>query len=128
MKDMSSMLTEMKKNMGESFEKMVTIGVHYRLKPGMREKLLEFVGDNVENTRKEKGNIFYAHYPSLENDQDMFVFEIWETVDHVNAHNSAPHYLEFANKRKPMLEFYLSTRYSSSIISQRDSISTWSDK
>lgn len=127
MKEMATMLSEMKKNMGESFEQMVTIGVHYRLKAGMREELLKFVGDNVENTRKEAGNIFYAHYPSVENDQDMFVFEIWETVDHVNAHNHAPHYLEFANRRKPMLEFYLSTRYASSIISQRDSISTWAD-
>lgn len=52
----------------------------------------------------------------------MFVFEIWESVDDVNAHT---HYLEFARRRLPMLEFYLSTRYDSTIISQRDSISTW---
>ncbi len=122
---MVNMLEEMKKNMGEEFEKMVTIGVHYRLKPGTREELLKFVDDNVRNTRKEEGNIFYTHYPSLENNVDMFVFEIWETVDHVNAHNKSPHYLEFSMKRKPMLDFYLSTRYESSIISQRDSISTW---
>lgn len=125
MKEMKDILQDMKDNMGAQHDRMVTIGVHYRLKPGMREELLKFVGDNVTNTRKEKGNIFYAHYPSIENDQDMYVFEIWEAVDDVNAHNSAPHYLEFARKRLPMLEFYLSTRYNSTIISQRDSISTW---
>lgn len=127
MEGLEKMLGAMKKNMGGDYEKMVTIGVHYRLKPGTREELLKFVDDNVINTRKENGNIFYAHYPSIENDTDMFVFEIWETVDDVNAHNKAPHYLEFAFKRKPMLDFYLSTRYESSVISQRDSISTWAD-
>ena len=125
MENKEELLANLRKNMGSEFPKMVTIGVHYRLKPGMRDELLKFVDDNVQNTRLEEGNIFYAHYPSIENDQDMFVFEIWESVDHVNAHNKAPHYLEFARKRLPMLEFYLSTRYESSIISQRDSIATW---
>ncbi|WP_297210381.1 putative quinol monooxygenase [uncultured Flavonifractor sp.] len=106
---------------------MVTIAVQYRLKPGEREKLLQFVMDNVINTRKEKGNLYYVHYPSIENDQDMFVFECWETEEDVNRHNSAPHFLEFAMKRKPMLESYLSTRYESSIIRQHHGMPSWAD-
>ena len=107
---------------------MVTIAVRFRLKPGKREELLKFVMDNVVNTRKEKGNISYDQYPSMENEQDMFVFECWETEDDVNRHNSAPHFLEFAMKRKPMLESYTSTRYESKVIRTHHGMPSWQDQ
>ena len=54
----------------------IVVSVKYVLKPGKRSELLSFVMDNVVNTRKERGNIAYSHYPSLEDEQEMFVFEM----------------------------------------------------
>jgi quinol monooxygenase YgiN len=84
----------------------IVVSVKYALKPGKRNELLSFVMDNVTNTRAEKGNIAYSHYPSLENDQEMFVFEHWETLKDLENHIEMPHYVAFDNKRKPLLESY----------------------
>jgi quinol monooxygenase YgiN len=84
----------------------IVVSVKYVLKPGKRDELLSFVMDNVKNTRAEKGNIGYSHYPSLENDQEMFVFEHWETFEDLENHIEMPHYVVFDNKRKPLLESY----------------------
>jgi quinol monooxygenase YgiN len=82
----------------------VIIGaVKYSVKPGLRDEVMKLAKVAAEYSRKEKGSIAYAHYPSMENDQDMFVFETWESMDDVEAHLHAPHYLEFSEKRKPML-------------------------
>ena len=80
------------------------ITVWYSCKPGMRERCMELARKNVAETRKEPGNLVYAHYPSMENDRDMFVIEVWESREAVERHIYAPHYLEFSLARKPLLE------------------------
>lgn len=81
----------------------VVITVWYTCKPGMRSRVMELAKKNVEGTRKEPGNLVYAHYPSMENDQDMFVIEVWENLEAVQKHIYQPHYLEFSQARKPLL-------------------------
>lgn len=81
----------------------VIITVWYSVKPGTREQCIELAKKNVEETRKEEGNLSYAHYPSVENEQDMFVMEVWESMEAVKKHMNAPHYLAFSQARKPML-------------------------
>ncbi len=97
----------------------VVIGVKYRLKPGKRDELLSFVMENVEKTRQEPGNLAYAHFPSLENEDEMFVFEMWEDIKNVDDHINAPHYVEFANRRYPILESYESKAFEASLIRER---------
>ena len=82
---------------------VIIVAVKYTVKQGMRDEVLKLAAINVRETRKEKGNIEYTVYPSAENDQDVFVFETWETNENLKAHSQAPHYLEFCEKRKPML-------------------------
>jgi len=101
-------------------EMPVVIAVRYRLKPGKREELLSFVMDNVINTRKEPGNIAYSHYASLEDEQEMFVFEMWERLEDVDKHIETSHYIEFSKKRQPMLESYDSRSYDASLRRVRD--------
>ena len=84
----------------------IIISVKYTLMPGKRDELLSFVSDNVLHTRKEAGNLAYSHYPSLESEDDMFVFEMWENIESVNRHINAPHYVEFSKKRRPILHSY----------------------
>ena len=82
---------------------IIICAVKHTVKPGMRDEVMKLAAINVRETRKEKGNIEYSSYPSVENDQDMFVFETWETLEDLKAHSQAPHYLTFSEKRKPML-------------------------
>lgn len=96
----------------------VIVAVKYRLKPGKREELLTFVADNVLNTRKEPGNLEYTHYPSLEDEQEMFVFEKWEDVKNLDAHIRMPHYVAFANRRMPMLEWWEAQIYEIRLIQE----------
>ncbi|HQQ70338.1 MAG TPA: putative quinol monooxygenase [Alicycliphilus sp.] len=103
----------------------VVIAVRYRLKPGKREELLSFVMDNVINTRKEPGNIAYSHYASLDDEQEMFVFEMWERLEDVDKHIETPHYVEFSKKRQPMLESYDSRSYDASLRRVRDKAPRW---
>ena len=106
---------------------MIVISVWYTVKPGMREEVMKIAKPSIKATRKEKGNIQYAHYPSMENEQDMFCFEVWESKEDVVAHISAPHYLQFANARKPMLVegSYRYTIYEVSSTEHGGSIATW---
>jgi quinol monooxygenase YgiN len=82
----------------------ITVAVKYRLKPGKRNELLSFGAENVFDTRREPGNLAYSHYPSIEDEQEMFVFELWENMANLEAHIRMPHYVAFANRRMPILE------------------------
>lgn len=97
----------------------ILISVSYKLKPGKRDELLSFVSDNVINTRKEIGNISYAHYPSLENEDEMFVFEMWNDIESVNRHLNADHYVRFSLRRAPLLQSYESQTYQSELLRER---------
>lgn len=107
---------------------MIICEVYYEVKPGMREALIEIARVNVEKTREEHGNLVYSHYPSMENETGMFVFEVWETAEDLEAHIHAKHYLEFSHQRKPMLVegSYRYRNYSARQVAEGDSISTWS--
>ncbi len=107
---------------------MVVVSVWYKLKPGCRESLMDAVRNNVEATRKEPGNIKYEHFKSVEDEQEMFVFEVWESKKYLEAHINAEHYLKFSEIRKPMLadkDSYRYTIYSVSGSVDGTRISTW---
>lgn len=59
---------------------MLLVEAYYTCKPGKRPELLEIVKPNIEGTRKEPGNISYMHYPDPNNENNMFVFEKWESL------------------------------------------------
>ena len=108
----------------------IVITVWYKCKPGLRPACEEIAKKNVIETRKEEGNIYYNHYPSMENDDEMFVIEVWENIEAVQRHISMPHYLDFSAKRKPMLVegSYRYVVYEGDAIERGDGIATWSDQ
>ena len=97
----------------------ILVSVKYRLKPGKRDELLSFVMDNVHQTRREPGNLAYSHFPSIENEQDMFVFEMWESIQALDEHINAKHYIQFSDRRKPLLESYESQTHEASLYRSR---------
>ncbi len=106
---------------------MIIVSVWYSVKPGMRAEVMKIAKPSMEETRKEKGNIQYAQYPSMENEQDMFVFEVWESKAAIEAHIRTPHYLNFAKARKPMLVegSYRYTMYEGEPMEHGTSVATW---
>lgn len=96
----------------------IIVAVKYRLQPGKREELLTFVADNVINTRREPGNLEYTHYPSIEDEQEMFVFEKWEDLKNLDDHIRMPHYVAFAGRRMPLLESWEAQIYESHLIQE----------
>lgn len=83
---------------------MLIVEAYYTCKPGSRSKVLELVKPNCEGTRREPGNISYEHYPSPENDNDVFVFEKWESVELFNEHAKTEHHKTFCAARRAHLE------------------------
>ncbi|HAE43112.1 MAG TPA: antibiotic biosynthesis monooxygenase [Clostridiales bacterium] len=82
---------------------MIVVAVKYMVNEGFRNEVLEMAKEAVSETRKEKGNIEYTVYPSLENEQEIFVFEVWESMEHLQAHIKSPHMVKFAEARKPFV-------------------------
>jgi quinol monooxygenase YgiN len=82
---------------------MIIVAVKYMVNKGIRNEVLEMAKEAVVETRKEQGNIEYTVYPSLENDQEIFVFEVWDSMEHLQAHIKTPHMVKFAEKRKPLV-------------------------
>jgi quinol monooxygenase YgiN len=105
---------------------MIICEVYYSVAEGRRPELMKLAEANVRASRKEEGNIAYTHYPSMENETDMFVFEIWESPEALERHIHADHYLEFSRLRKPMLTSYKFLNYEAEKIAEGDSIPTWS--
>ena len=100
---------------------MLIVEAYYTCKPGMRDKLLEIVKPNIDGTRREPGNISYAHYPSPDNDVDMFVFEKWESLELFNNHSKTEHHKTFCAARRPLLEAgsYFITIYNAEVTEER---------
>lgn len=103
------------------------VAVRYTVKPGMRDELMKIARVNVEHTRKEKGNICYTHYPSPDNDDEVFVYEEWERYGDLIAHSHAQHYLDFSEQRKPMLVegSYYYTVYTAEVRDEGGKVATW---
>ena len=94
----------------------IIVAVKYRLQPGKRDELLSFVSENVVNTLREPCNLEYTHYPSLEDEQEMFVFEMWEDLKNLDDHIRMPHYVAFSDRRMPMLESWEARIYEAGLL------------
>ncbi len=100
---------------------MLIVEAYYTCKPGMRPKLLEIVKPNIEGTHKEPGNISYMHYPDPDDENKMFVFEKWESLELFNNHSKTEHHKTFCALRRPLLEpgSYFITIYNAEVNEER---------
>lgn len=100
---------------------MLIVEAYYRVKPGKRDELIKIAQINIDATRKEVGNITYNHYPSSEDTQGMFVFEIWENEEVFNYHPKTEHHKQFCMDRRPLIEpnSYKITMYNAEVNEER---------
>lgn len=64
----------------------------FSVTPNEVDKFLVITSELVENTRKEKGCLFYTQYRSVENSNDFVFYEIYKDQSSVDFHLTSPHY------------------------------------
>lgn len=73
---------------------MLVINVSYYVKKGQRDKFLsEIRAHGIDAASKaEKGCLAYDYYFSPDNEDILFLNEIWESEEDLKAHAEAPHF------------------------------------
>ena len=74
---------------------MIELHVTYTMKPGIPPKAFydALNAANIPETcRQEKGNIRYHYFLPVDNDNQLFLLEIWEDKDSLKAHQQTPHF------------------------------------
>lgn len=91
---------------------MIHVIAQIELKPGTREDFLREFHRIVPLVRKEAGCLDYGPTVDAETDianqhrnpRRVTIIERWESVEHLQAHLSAPHMVEYRPKVKPFIE------------------------
>ena len=91
---------------------MIHVLASIAVKAYEREVFLEFFKDNVPNVLEEEGCVEYSatvDFPTKlpiqeSNGNVVTVVEKWETFDHLEAHFTAPHMLEYNAKVDGLIE------------------------
>ena len=65
----------------------VTILFHVRVRPQLREELLEAIGNLARPSREEPLCLGYNAYATDESETDILVIQNWETMEAYEAHN-----------------------------------------
>ncbi len=70
------------------------VSVKYTVKPGMRDEFFRKVFEQgiISDSRAEAGNIKYEYAASLESDDVLCLFEVWNSDESFMLHGKTPHY------------------------------------
>ena len=83
----------------------VTYFVRMVAKEGMAEEVQELLLTNVRRIREgEQGNLAFAVHRSMDNPNEFWLYETWESLEAVEAHESGADFQEYKEKLRPMVE------------------------
>ena len=83
----------------------VTYFVRMVAKEGMAEEVQELLLTNVTRIREgEQGNLAFAVHRSTDNPNEFWLYETWESLKAVEAHESGPEFQEYKERLRPMVE------------------------
>jgi len=83
---------------------MIVIAAKFKLRPGKKDDFMNLAQSVIGPSRKEKGCVSYNLYSPVENPEAFMFFEEWADQDAFDAHLREPHFIEFADESKDMLE------------------------
>ncbi len=75
---------------------LLTVIAHMRARPGKEDELRRELTALVEPTGQEDGFVNYDLHESLEQPGTFYLYENWESPDHLDDHLAAPHLTRFA--------------------------------
>ena len=73
-------------------------------KEGMAEEVREQLLSNPAISEGEEGSILFALHSSKEDPNEFWIYEVWDSEEAVNAHESSEPLLEYREKLRPMVE------------------------
>ncbi len=83
----------------------ITYFVRMVAKEGMAEEVQELLLTYVTRIREgEQGNLAFAVHRSIDNPNEFWLSETWESLEAVEAHESGPEFQEYKEKLRPMVE------------------------
>ena len=68
------------------------------VKPGKRDQFMAVAEPAMALIRKEDGCMFYECHPSTLDPNLVIVIEGWQSPQHHQAHQTAPHHIAFGNE------------------------------
>jgi quinol monooxygenase YgiN len=83
---------------------LLTVIAHMRAASGKREELRAALEALIEPTSKEEGYVNYDLHQGVEDPDQFFFYENWESGEHLDAHLAAPHLVEFADRIPELLD------------------------
>ena len=88
----------------DSRRDLLTVIAYMRAAPGKRDELRAALEALVEPTSKEKGYVNYDLHQNVEDPDQFFFYENWESDPHLDAHLDAPHLRDFAARIPELLD------------------------
>jgi quinol monooxygenase YgiN len=83
----------------------VTYFVRMVAKEGMAEEVQELLLTNVGRIQEgERGNLAFAVHRSTDDPNEFWLYETWESLEAVEAHESGPAFQRYKEKLRPMVE------------------------
>jgi len=77
---------------------MIIIAGTARLDVNHREAAIDAMTEMMTETQKEEGCVSYIFSADMHDDAVFYIFEEWESMEHLQAHFVAPHMAEFQAK------------------------------
>ena len=82
---------------------MVVLSVIWMAKPGQEAQVAELFGKLQEQSRNEPGCLMYVVHRHRTELRRFFLYEQYKDDTALEAHKSAPHFLEYAKKALPRI-------------------------
>jgi quinol monooxygenase YgiN len=83
----------------------VTYFVRMTAKPGKAEEVERLLLSNVERIRAgERGNLVFAVHRSTDDPSEFWLYETWEDLDAVEAHESGEAFRRYKEAIRPLVE------------------------
>ncbi|TPR41948.1 antibiotic biosynthesis monooxygenase [Apilactobacillus micheneri] len=76
---------------------MITNNVRLTIDSNKRAEYLSFIDDLVNKSLKDKGNLLYAHYQDINDENQYLILEHWENQAALDAYSKTDHLLNFKN-------------------------------
>lgn len=77
---------------------MIVINVFFHIKPEQKSAYLKAMDELVNESKTEKGAIFYNLFADPKDDTKYIIVENWENQEAIAAHNETAHFKTFANQ------------------------------
>jgi quinol monooxygenase YgiN len=83
---------------------LLTVIAYMKAAPGKRDELKAALEALIEPTTQEAGYVNYDLHQGTEDPDRFFFYENWESPEHLDAHLTQPHLVEFAGLADGLLD------------------------